>query len=125
MAQRPYQLVWEEDWKHCVTEGGALNLDQIQRELADYSFLLSQVPKVYEEVAGLSKTHYFARSVIDKYEERVEERFLDYVNDFIESIVPDYELHKDSDSTFDNWYADGIKFAIDELKKYAGIKENS
>lgn len=115
-----YKRVWEEDWKEiCTIDDGTLNLDQIQRELYDYSFMLDQVPTVYCEVAGLSKPNTYASAIIGEYENRINERFKNYIADFLESIEPDYSLHKDSDSNLDNWYADGIKFIIDELKEYA------
>ncbi len=51
-----YQKVYEKHWKDIVeNQDGSLNKDQIMRELADYNVMLNNVPKVYMEVANLSK----------------------------------------------------------------------
>jgi hypothetical protein len=65
--------LWEEFWKPiCTHPNGSINLEQIKKELADYSFLLEQVPKVYEEVSGLSKVNYKAEDVIKAYRDKTQ-----------------------------------------------------
>ncbi|MGG1652265.1 hypothetical protein ABHN03_03960 [Paenibacillus sp. NRS-1775] len=118
-----YQQVWEEKWKEiCTNEDGSLNLDQIQREFADYSFMLDQVPKVYGEVAGLSKPNAYAGAVIEHFKRMRKDTFEMWLKDFIENCEDIYKLHKESDSGQDNEFAGGIKWILDELKEDFGIE---
>lgn len=70
----------------------------------------------------MSKPNTYAYIIISEYEKRVDERFKYYIEDFMEGLLIDYELYKNSDSNLDKWYADGIKHVLDELKEYAGIE---
>lgn len=51
-------------------EDGSLNKDQVKRELADYRFMLYEVPKVYSEFAELSKPNYTADVIIREIDKR-------------------------------------------------------
>ncbi|GAB6989567.1 hypothetical protein [Paenibacillus pini] len=95
-----------------------MNIEQIQRELSDYSFLLDQVPLVYEEVAGLSKTNYYANAVINEFEKRIIERFKDYLNEILDDLKDVYDVHIKSDEISDVLYADGINDAMKKIKEY-------
>lgn len=58
---------WESFWKEIVTnEDGTINIEQIKKELADFSFVMEQVPKVYCHITGdaMSKVIYKAEDVI-------------------------------------------------------------
>lgn len=58
---------WEAFWKGIVTnEDGTINLEQVKKELADFSFVMEQVPKVYCHITGskMSKVMYHADTVI-------------------------------------------------------------
>ncbi|GAB6709581.1 hypothetical protein [Bacillus cereus] len=69
-----YNQVFEEHWKKYVTdEQGNLDEDKVKRELSDYKYLLDQVPTVYSELAGLSKTFYSAQTIINAVREKQEE----------------------------------------------------
>lgn len=58
-------------WKPLVTTDGVWDLDQVKRELYDYSQLLHEVPLVYTEVTGnmISKPNTHAFEVINAYRE--------------------------------------------------------
>ncbi|KAF6630639.1 hypothetical protein H6F38_14525 [Paenibacillus sp. EKM208P] len=120
---KSYQEIWKEKWEDiCTNQDGTINLDQIQRELADYSFMLDQVPKVYEEVAGLSKPNAYARAVIDQFERMRKEAFKMWLEDFVENNECMYERHINSDDEIDNEFAEGIRWTLDELKEDFGIR---
>ncbi|QNR65385.1 hypothetical protein IAQ67_15945 [Paenibacillus peoriae] len=122
-TETTHQEVWEGEWKDiCTNEDGTVNLDQIQRELFDYAFILDQVPKVYEEVAGLSKPNAYANSVIDHFERKRKDTFEMWLKDFIDNCEDTYKLHKESDNGQDNEFAEGIKWVLDELKEDFGIE---
>ena len=51
-----HEEVYNNFWKGIVeNEDGTINKDQLMRELSDFKAILSEVPKVYCEVANLSK----------------------------------------------------------------------
>lgn len=71
-------------WKDIVlTEDGKLDVSQVEKELADYHFLIEQVPLVYMHVTGemLSKTNYYAYSVISAFD--------DYISRLIKEATED------------------------------------
>lgn len=116
-----YEQVWNEQWKElCTNEDGSLNLDQIQRELYDYSFMLDQVPIVYCEVAGLSKPNTYASAIIGEYENRMNEYFKDYVKEIIEILQSIFKVNINDEPD----YAAGIATAINEIREYANIEED-
>ena len=70
--------VWQEFWKDIVCdESGTINLEQLKKELYDYSIVLNEVPKVYCEITDnlLSKPFYNAETVLgifrDKYADKL------------------------------------------------------
>jgi hypothetical protein len=70
---RDYKKDYEDFWKEIIEdENGNINMDQLQRELSDYSICLENVPKVYCAVTGgmLSKPNYEAHSVISVFDEQ-------------------------------------------------------
>lgn len=116
---KDYEESWESFWKEiCTKEDGSLNIDQIKRELFDYSYLMKQAARVYSEVAGLSKTNYDATTIIKEYENKLNERFKDYAYEIINDLQETYQLHVASEQKEDNWYADGIKDSIEAIQKY-------
>ena len=77
---------YNEFWKEIVEKNGELDLNQIKKELSDYSFILDQLPKIYCHVTGglLSKHMYFAGTIIQVFEERQSELFEDLLKDELE-----------------------------------------
>ena len=69
---------WNNFWKGIVCNpDGSINIEQVKKELADFSFVLSQVPKVYCHITGslLSKVMYQAETVIAKADEYYEQAY--------------------------------------------------
>ena len=63
---------WE-FWKDIVcNEDGTINIEQLKKELCDFSLMIGEVPKVYCEVTGnmLSKPIYYADTIISIFNER-------------------------------------------------------
>ncbi len=82
--EKDYNQVYEEFWKDIIEdENGNLNKDQVKRELADFYFIMNEVPKVYMEVTGgmISKPNTFAFEVIGEAENRIQESFKDWLKD--------------------------------------------
>lgn len=61
---------YRENWKEIIEKDGVVDLEQVKKELWDYSFLLENVPYVYSEIAGLSKPNYHAHVILERHEER-------------------------------------------------------
>ena len=64
-------------------ENGRLNLEQLKKELYDYSMLLDHVPKVYSEVTGgrVSKPNTLPGAVIQEFNEYMQEVVDDAIKD--------------------------------------------
>lgn len=43
---------WQEFWRDIVAPGGVVDIEQVKKELCDFSMLISFVPKVYDHVTG-------------------------------------------------------------------------
>lgn len=63
-----------EYWAKCVYPEG-MTAEQVQNELADFRFMMQQVPKVYYEVTGgkLTKPMYYADTVIGEFHRHLED----------------------------------------------------
>lgn len=79
---------WDSFWKPIVTnEDGTINIEQVKKELYDFSFVMEQVPKVYCHITGsrMSKVMYHADTVIavadDYFQEQLEEAVKDEVGE--------------------------------------------
>jgi hypothetical protein len=72
---------WERFWKEIVAPNGVVNLDQLKKELADYSFLMSQASLVYCHVANLSKVMYHADVIISESDNHVEKEIEDAIKE--------------------------------------------
>ena len=64
----------DEFWDGVFDKDYPFNKENAYKELADYYFFLQQIPKIYHEITGgtLSKTNYFASSVILAYRDNCE-----------------------------------------------------
>lgn len=64
----------KEFWDGVFDEDFPFNKENAYKELSDYYFLLQQIPEIYCEITGgtLSKTNYFASSVIAAYRDNCE-----------------------------------------------------
>lgn len=64
---------WNEFWKEIVcNKDGSINLEQLKKELSDFSFLLEQVSEVYNHITDglLSEVGYTAEKVINVVNEQ-------------------------------------------------------
>lgn len=105
--------IWNEFWRSlCTKEDGLIDLEQIKKELADYYYILDQVPKVYEEVSGgtLSKPNYPATTVIKYYEDRVNDIVKDRFDEVIGELEKEIEWMQSVD---EHSQAVGIMYAIE------------
>ena len=64
------------EWKQIIYKNGKINEEQVMKELADFSFVMKEVPKVYCEITGgfLSKIMYPAEVVLAEFNERFEDK---------------------------------------------------
>lgn len=58
----------KEFWKNIIYKDGKIDEEQVFKELEDFSFLMKQASRVYEEISGLSKTNYEADVIIGEME---------------------------------------------------------
>lgn len=99
--RREYDV--EKEWEFWQTiicnEDGTINVEQLKKELRDYSLILGEVPYVYSEVTGgmLSKPHYYADSVIEVFRERYYEKAsaVDYLVDDWDDVTAECETNED------------------------------
>ncbi|AOI92077.1 hypothetical protein WS57_25535 [Burkholderia pseudomultivorans] len=67
---------WQQFWREiCTNADGSINLEQVKRELSDFSMLLSWVPRVYMHVTGgkVSKENTWPSVVMSLHDEHVNE----------------------------------------------------
>jgi hypothetical protein len=77
-----YIVSYWEFWADIVEATGAqLSRDQVARELADYRHLLTEIPKVYDELSGgrISKPNTAAHHVIEAADARAQATHIDLV----------------------------------------------
>lgn len=79
---------FETFWTSIIMENGKLNLDQLKKELYDYSMLLQNIPQIYDEVTGgkISKPNTSPLEVIAS--------FNDFVNEAINLAIEEYKQMK-------------------------------
>lgn len=90
---------WE-FWKGIVcNEDGTINIDQLKKELCDFSVMINEVPKVYCEVTGnaMSKPLYYADDVIAMFNEKYGNKAasVDYLADDWDIITADCKTNED------------------------------
>lgn len=91
MTEQDVEAVWTEFWEPLLTdEDGNVDIELVKAELFDFYFVMNEASKVYCYVTGdtLSKTSYYASSVISVAEERTQQR-IDWA---IEDFLSDYEI---------------------------------
>jgi len=100
-----YKEKYDSFWKDIVEVNGVLDLDKVQRELSDYSFLLKEVPKVYMEVSGwqISKANTHAFEVIETFKEQFEDK--EITKDDIEDILNEETTNEQKLEDIKNYFA--------------------
>lgn len=77
-----YEKTYDERWRALVENAdGSLNVDQIKRELHDFSRVMDQASKVYSHIADLSKANTAAVHIISAHDEAVSNAWDDGYND--------------------------------------------
>lgn len=110
--KRDYQKEWEDFWKDiCTDDNGNLNLDQVKRELSDYSFILEQLPTIYCHITGdtLSKPFYDAKTIINLADEHYQNHYYEIISDDLLEIINDNELDDSEKLTLIKKYVEGIQ----------------
>ena len=76
-TERDYKKDYKEFWKNIVEKKGKLSKDAIMRELSDYSFMMEEVPKVYDHVSGgrISYPNTYAFEVISEFNNQIEDSY--------------------------------------------------
>jgi hypothetical protein len=61
---------YQKIWKNIVKKDGIIDLEQLKKELFDFSFMIKQVPLIYSKISKglLSKPHYYAHVLIEQLE---------------------------------------------------------
>jgi len=83
-----YEKNYDEFWKNIVEDNGELILNQIKRELFDYSVLMDNVSKVYcyATNGNLSKLNYDSKIVIEQIKEAQYDDLINNLEDFISDM---------------------------------------
>ena len=81
---RDVEKDWE-FWKDIIMKDGVIDIEQLKKELSDFSMILDEVPKVYDHITGglLSKPTYPADVVITQADDHSNECFKDNIKDLI------------------------------------------
>lgn len=87
MDRRDPETAWR-FWESLVMKNGVLDLEQLKKELADWYYVMEQVPQVYATVTGglLSKVTYEADSVIRAFEDYLTREIDDAVDERIATL---------------------------------------
>ena len=112
--RKDYKKEYNDFWKDIVENRfGILKKDQVKRELADFSFLMEQASIVYSEVANLSKTSYWAETILGELDDRFWRK--DYIKDDLKDMLKSYTNGDEKD--FNN--------LVDWLKEYFELDEEN
>lgn len=86
-------------WQSILYEDGVLDVNQMMRELIDYSFILKQLPTIYSEITNgtLSKPFYTADTVLKLFREHFREpaALINLLVDDWDIIVSDCETKEE------------------------------
>lgn len=82
-------------WKPLIYTKGKLDEKKVMNELADFYFIMNEVPKVYCEITGglLSKLMYPAEVVLGEFQERFWDK--DTIREDIEEMIKSVETLKE------------------------------
>ena len=128
-----YKKTFKDFWKDLVTnDDGSLNVDQIMRELHDYSRVMDNVSKVYMHITNrsMSKPNYCSEDVIMEFESVQEQNWEKFLKEEIEYRQTEFEdLNQDyldlekKMLKANGWVpekGDKVRFWFDD-EKYEGI----
>jgi hypothetical protein len=106
-------------WRPLVTdETGALDVDKVARELADYAAVMGEVARVYDEITGgrFSKPNTAAQYIVSRVNEIAAETFAD---DLCERIADedDEDISRDSVIAIAEGWSPGAWDRFSELRE--------
>ena len=84
--------IWTKNWKHLLIKEGVLDLQQLKKELSDFTNILNEVRTVYCHVTGstLSSSTYKSSYVIKQTEEHYKEHYISLFKDeFLKGLTED------------------------------------
>jgi uncharacterized protein YktA (UPF0223 family) len=98
-------MLSKKDWKEIIYRNGKINATQVFKELHDYSFLITQASKVYCHFTNLSKTTYFADTIIQIIEEKTYDKEItqEDVRDMLKDCKTLRQVKKEIKEYFDNF----------------------
>jgi len=70
-----YEQTWKEFWEPIVAPNGEIDVEQLKKELFDFSTLMKGASEVYEHVASLSKCNTDPKYIIGAFEDRINEAY--------------------------------------------------
>ena len=115
---RDYQQDWDNHWKEIICDAeGNINIEQLKKELSDFSICLEEVPKVYCAFTRdtLSYVTYPADTVITLAQDIQNEEYEERKKEDNESLISEIAtVIKDSD-------ADCREYLYDVLASLSGI----
>ena len=86
------EKVYQEFWKDIVeNEDGTLNVEQVKKELADYSMVMDNCLSAYEEMSGglITKPNTYFSEVLKIFQEKFWN--VDFVKDDIRDMLKDVD----------------------------------
>lgn len=86
------EKVYQDFWKDIVeNEDGTLNVEQVKKELADYSMVMDNCSSAYEEMSGslITKPNTYFSEVLKIFQEKFWN--VDFVKDDIRDMLKDVD----------------------------------
>lgn len=96
-------MLTKKDWKGIIYKKGKIDEKQVMRELLDYSFLMEQASKVYCHFTNLSKTTYYANTIISLIEDKTYDKEItqDDISNILKNCGTMTELTKELKNYFE------------------------
>lgn len=81
-------------WRKLIYPNGELDVEEMKGDLNDYSFLMEQASIVYDHITGgqLSKTNYFAETVIQQADKHLQPQIDEAVKEATENLREDLQI---------------------------------
>ena len=87
-TQGDYLRTFDEDWRDIVCDkNGRLKIDQVARELHDYSLLMHCTSIVYDHIANLSKPFTCPEVIVDAINESIRESAEELVKERYQELL--------------------------------------
>jgi hypothetical protein len=90
--------IWNRNWKHILIKEGIFDLQQLKKELADFTNILSEARNVYSHITGntLSSCTYKSKTVIEQTERHYRDHYLDLIKtELLKGLTEDNVITED------------------------------